>query len=151
VSLLEIFMALAAFCVLYLGLIPTVDREFFNLSITFDHLGRLWAFAVVSIGLLPFFFMVERLFRHTQGLFHGFLTGTAASIGVAIAFYAVFCLGIVLVGGGLFRFAEVFLAVIVYCTLVGAIFYHTRRSLVPGAVFSSLVVAWLISVSFLYY
>ena len=151
VSLLEIFMALAAFCVLYLGLLPTVDREFFHLSFTFDHPGRLLAFAVVSIGSLPFSLMVERLLRHTQGLFHGFLLGTAASFGAAIAFYAVFGFGILQVAGGLYRFAGVFLAVIVYCTLVGAIFYHTRRSLIPGAVFSSLVAAWLISVCFLYY
>jgi hypothetical protein len=74
---------------------------------------------------------------------------------VAGAIYSIFALSIVVVsverGMALYRFTETLLAVTGYCALVGAIFYQNGRSTVPGAVFSSLVVAWLISVGFIHY
>ena len=60
-------------------------------------------------------------------------------------------LDIVVTEPGLFRFAESFLAVVGYCKLIGGIFYRARNSIVPGAIFTSLAVAWLISVGFIYY
>jgi len=150
-TLEDALVALATFSILYSCLVFAVGREFYQLELHFAHTGRIMAFAITAICSLPFFLMAERLLRYVQSLFRGFFYGIIVSMIVAVAFYAVFVLSMVLVSGGLFRFTDALLAVVGYCSLVGGIFYRARRSIIPGAVFTSLVVAWVISVGFIYY
>ncbi len=147
----DALVALATFSILYSCLVFSVGREFYQLELHFAHTARIMAFAITAICSLPFFLMTERLLRYVQGLFRGFFSGLIVSMIVAVPFYAVFVLSMSVVSPKLSRFTYELLAVVGYCSFVGGIFYRTRRSIIPGAVFTSLVIAWVISVGFIYY
>jgi pimeloyl-ACP methyl ester carboxylesterase len=147
----DIVVALFGFCALYFSLVFAAEQDFFHVELSFGRPGRILAFATIALCSLPFSLLAERLMRQVQGAFRKFLLGVIGSSLFATIFYAMFPLSFLVTGNRLFRFTEVLLATMGYCAFIGAIFYGNRKSILPGAVFTSLVVAWMISVSFIYY
>ena len=147
----DIVVALIGFCALYFSLVFAAEQDFFHVELSFGRPGRVLAFATIALCSLPFSLLSEKLMRQIQSTFRKFLLGVIASSLFATIFYAMFSLSFLVTRNPLFRFTEVLLATMGYCAFIGAIFYGNRKSILPGAVFTSLVVAWMISVSFIYY
>jgi len=147
----EIVVALIGFCVLYVSLVLAAGQDFSHVELSFGRPGRVLAFVTIGLCSLPFSLLAERMMRQIQSTFRKFLPGVIASSLFATIFYAMFPLSFLVTRNRLIRFTEVLLATMGYCAFIGAIFYSNRKSILPGAVFTSLVVAWMISVSFIFY
>jgi len=147
----DIVVALFGFCALYFSLVFATEQDFFHVELSFGRPGRVLAFTTIALCSLPFSLLVERLMRQIQSKFRKFLPGVIASSLIAAIFYAMFPLSFLVTRNWLFRFTGVLLATMGYCAFIGAIFYSNRKSILAGAVFTSLVVGWMISVSFIYY
>jgi pimeloyl-ACP methyl ester carboxylesterase len=143
-------LAVLTFITLYWSLNILVGLELYHLTFPLSHGGRMRAFYAGFLSLMPFFVVGESVrcyFLKPGAGVPGIFISTLA----CVFFYAA-CLGILtLAGSSLTRFVGPFMLITAYCVIIGSIFYRATRSVIPSAVFSSLVVSWLTSVGFIYY
>ena len=147
----ETIAGLIGFLAFYVVLVFAVQQDFYHIEVSFRHPGRLLAFGVIALCSLPLFVLLETFLRRIQGAFRGFARGAIASLAAAAVFYAALAVSLYLVANRLARFNETLFAAMGFCALVGSVYYYHRKSTLGGALFTSFVVAWLISVGFIYY